>query len=144
MYRSSPLQSRCLEAIKPFEVAEMSKTESFVLLQGALGACIKELQFHAGAEFCLHEKGRRNATRKLLWVHSPYKQDPHLAYAQSNEKGPDHISGEFAEYPVWGATFLSFSINSAHSDAPHLWHSLNQNSQGTNTISFNRRIKDEH
>jgi len=47
-----------------------------------------------------HDKGRRKATRKLLGVHSPYKQDPHLAYVQTNEKGPDDISGEFAEYPT--------------------------------------------
>lgn len=111
--------------------------------------CIRELQFHTGAEFCLHKRGRRKAIH-FQPLENSYgftvlmKQGPHLVYVHTNEKGPDRISGELAEYPMWGDTFLSFRIYSVHSDAPRFWHSLNQNSQGIKISSHNSRIKDEH
>lgn len=85
--------------MEAFETAEMSKTESLLLLWGAFSACTREPQLHA-EDRTLQEKGHSlQITRKLSWVHS-VQQDLHLAYVQNNEKGLGYIYGEFAEHPV--------------------------------------------
>lgn len=48
--------------------------------------CTGKLQFLAGGRFLPTWNGRRQATRKFLWIHSPYKQHPLLTYIQTNEK----------------------------------------------------------